>query len=210
LELDPKDFRARNNLGATLLRSGQVDAGITQFQKALETNPRYADAYDNLGIALLKEGRVDEGITQFQKAVEINPDHAQTHANLGNAFYMRGKDAEALAQWREALRSGPNLMALLTQSAWVLSTSPDATVRNGAEAVKLAERAAELTKGQDPVVLDTLAAAYAEAGKFAAALETAQQALTLAAQQASTQSLVEGLKARRALYATNTPFRDTQ
>jgi Flp pilus assembly protein TadD len=210
LELDPKDFRARNNLGGTLLRSGRVDEGITQFQKALETNPRYADAYDNLGIALLQEGKVDEGIVQFQKALEINPEHVQTHANLGNAFYMQGKYAEALAQWHEGLRSDPNLLALLTQSAWVLSTSPDASVRNGAEAVELAERAAQLSRGQDPAVLDTLAAAYAEAGKFAVALETVQKALARAAQQESTQSLIESLKARRALYETNTPFRDTQ
>jgi tetratricopeptide (TPR) repeat protein len=210
LALDPTDFRARNNLGAALLRTGKIDAGIAEFQKVLQTNPKYADAYDNLGIALLQEGKVDEGIVQFQKALEINPNHTQTHANLGNAYYMKGKDAEALAQWREALRTDPNLMALLSQSAWVLSTSPDASVRNGTEALELAQRAAQLSKEQDPSVLDTLAAAYAEAGKFPEAVETAQKALELAAQQENAESLVEGLTARRALYQARTPFRDTQ
>ncbi len=210
LALDPTDFRARNNLGAALLRTGKIDAGIAEFQKVLQTNPKYADAYDNLGIALLQEGKVDEGIVQFQKALEINPNHTQTHANLGNAYYMKGKDADALAQWREALRTDPNLLALLSQSAWVLSTSPDASVRNGAEALELAQRAAQISKEQDPSVLDTLAAAYAETGKFSEAVETAQKALELAAQQENAESLVEGLKARCALYQANTPFRDTQ
>ena len=210
LALDPTDFRARNNLGAALLRTGKIDAGIVEFQKVLVTNPKYADAYDNLGIALLQEGKVDEGIAQFQKALEINPNHTQTHANLGNAYYMKGKDADALAQWREALRTDPNLLPLLSQSAWVLSTSPNASVRNGAEALELAQRAAQLSKEQDPSILDTLAAAYAETGKFPEAVETTQKALELATQQENAQSLIEGLKARRALYEATTPFRDTQ
>ena len=104
----------------------------------------------------------------------------------------------------------PNLLALLSQSAWVLSTSPDATVRNGAEALELAQRAAQISKEQDPSVLDTLAAAYAETGKFPEAVETTQKALELAMQQENAQSLIEGLKVRRALYEANTPFRDTQ
>ena len=210
LALDATDFRARNNLGAALLRTGKIDAGFAEFQKVLVTNPRYADAYYNLGIALLQVGKFDEGIAQFQKALEINPDHTQSHANLGNAFYIKGKDTDALAQWREALHVDPNLLALLSQSAWVLSTSSDTSVRNGAEALELAQRAAQLSKEQDPSVLDTLAAAYAETIKFPDAVETAQKALELAAQQEEADSLIEGLRARRALYEANTPFRDTQ
>lgn len=210
LALDPGDFRARNNLGAVLLRVHRTDAGIAEFRKVLATNPKYANAHADLGIALLQEGKIGEGIVQFQKALEINPQLTQSHVNLGNAFYMEGKDAEALTQWRLALSADPNLLPVLNLSAWVLSTSPDASVRDGAEALKLAERAARLSKEQDPAILDTLAAAYAEAGKFPEAVEITKKALALAATRKNAQSLIEGLEVRQAFYEADVPFRDTQ
>jgi len=92
--------------------------------------------------------------------------------------------------------------------AWMLATSPDASVRNGAEAVTLAQRAVELSGGREPVVFNTLAAAYAEAGRFPEAMETARKALDLATQQ-NKQALVESIKAKLQLYEANTPFRST-
>ena len=86
----------------------------------------------------------------------------------------REKIVRSLAQQREALRLRPNDLALLNNTAWTLATSPNASVRNGVEAVALAERAAKLSAGNDPAVLDTLAAAYAEARRFAEAAATAE------------------------------------
>jgi Flp pilus assembly protein TadD len=122
---------------------------------------------------------------------------------------LQGKTPEALAHWREGLRVDPNHLALLSQTAWVLATCPEASVRNGAEAVELAKRAVQLSGGKEPAVLDTLAAAYAETGRFAEAVETIRQALALATQQ-NEQPLIEGLKARMALYEAKTPCRETQ
>jgi Flp pilus assembly protein TadD len=87
----------------------------------------------------------------------------------------------------------------------VLATNPEASVRNGSEAVELAARAVKLSGAKDPAILDTLAAAYAEAGRFPEAVETARQALTLA-----TEPLAAELKARIALYEDKRAFRDTQ
>ena len=111
-----------------------------------------------------------------------------------------------LAKQRELIRSRPNDANLLNDTAWILATNPNASVRNGAEAVALAERAVELSGGREPAILDTLAAAYAEAGRFAEAAETAQKAIHLAKQQ-NKPTLAASIKARRQLYEAKTPFR---
>ena len=102
------------------------------------------------------------------------------------------------------------MISLLSQSAWVMATSPDASIRNGTQAVELAERAAQLSSDLDPSVLGTLASAYAEAGRYSEAQGTVHKALNLAEQEPNAQQLVDGLKSREALYKANTPFRDTQ
>jgi tetratricopeptide (TPR) repeat protein len=160
-------------------------------------------------MALLQKGKVDEAIPHFQMALEVDPRQAQIYYNLGGALYMEGKVREALARWREGLRADPNSLPLLNQTAWVLATCPEVSVRNGPEAVELAERAVKISAGPDPGLLDVLAAAYAEVGRFPEALQTAHRALDLATRQ-NAQPLVEGLKARIALYKSNSPFRDTQ
>jgi Flp pilus assembly protein TadD len=90
----------------------------------------------------------------------------------------------------------------MNQVAWVLATSPDASVRNGAEAVKMATRAVELSGGREPDTLDTLAAAYAESGRWEQATETARRALALAREP-----LAKDIRARLALYENRQPFR---
>ncbi len=160
-------------------------------------------------MALLQKGKVDEAVPHFQKALQIDPRQVQTYYNLGAALYLQGKVTEALGRWREGLRMDPDYLPILNQTAWVLATCPKASVRNGPEAVELAERAVKVSAGPDPVLLDMLAAAYAEVGRFREAVQTAYRALDLATQQ-NAQPLVEGLKARIALYKSNSPFRDTQ
>jgi tetratricopeptide (TPR) repeat protein len=209
LELDPRDPMANNNLGLHLLKKGGVDEGIPYFLKAVEADPEYADAQTNLGIALLQKGRTGEAILHLEKALVVNRRNVQTYYNLGAALYMQGKIPEALAHWREGLGVDPKDLPLLSQTAWVLATCPEASVRNGREAVELAERAVQVSGGRDPAILDTLGAAYAEAGRFSEAIQTTRRALALATQP-EMQPLAEGLKARIALYEAKTPFREAQ
>ena len=209
VEANPEFGEAQNNLGVVLAQQGKLDEAIIHLQNAVEVNPEHGDAQGNLGAVLLQKGRFHKAIAHLQKALEVNPRQAQNRLNLGTAFYLQGKTPEALAHWREGLRVDPNHLALLSQTAWVLATCPEASVRNGAEAVELAKRAVQLSGGKDPAVLDTLAAAYAETGRFAQAVETIRQALALATQQ-NEHPLIEGLKARMALYEAKTPYRETQ
>jgi tetratricopeptide (TPR) repeat protein len=208
-ELKPGFASARSNLGSALAMKGRLDEALAQLRKALELDSAHAPAYYNSGLVLAKRGETEEAIRQWQKAVAINPSYAEAHATLGDALYARDKIPEALAHWREAIRLQPNDLATLRQAAWVLATCPQATIRNGSEALALAVRAVQLSGGNDAVVLDTLAAAYAQAGRFADAVLTARRALALAAQK-NQQAQAEALKGRIALYEAQTPFRETR
>ncbi|HEV2352022.1 MAG TPA: tetratricopeptide repeat protein [Terriglobia bacterium] len=204
LELNPEDPFANNDLGTHLLKKGQLDQAILCFEKAVQVKPDYADAQNNLGIALMQGGKLEEASVHLQKAQEDDRKNLQTYYNLGALFYTQGKIPEALAQWHAGLQIDSDNPPLLNQTAWVLATNPAASVRNGNEAVELAERAAKISGGKDPVVLDTLAAAYAEAGRFPEAVETARQALALAAQP-----LADEVKIHLALYQSKRPFHET-
>jgi len=209
VEIDSNLAEAQNNLGRVLAAKGQMDEATAQFEKAVELNPNLADAQNNLGIALLSTRQLEEAKPHFEKAVEINPEFAEAHCYLGIVlYYSQDKVPEALAHWREALRLVPDDVLTMSQMAHVLAASPEASDRNAEEAVKIAERAVQLSGAHNPWYLDTLAMAYANAGRFPEASETARHALDLATQQNQSQ-LVEELNARLRLYEARQPYRDT-
>ncbi len=200
---------AQSNLGVALMHKGILTEALAHLRKAVDVNPRNSDAQVNLGVVLLQMGIVEEAIPHLQKAAEINPRSAEVRLDLGNAFYMQGRMPEALTEWRQGLRADANNLHLLSQMAWILATNADTSVRNGSEAVELAQRAVQVSGEKDPAILDTLAAAYAEAGNFAQAAETAQRAADLAT-QLNTQPLADEIRARIALYEAGTPFHEAR
>jgi tetratricopeptide (TPR) repeat protein len=205
LETKPDDADAHFNLGNILRQKGSMDEAMIHFQKTLEIKPGYADAHINLGNILLQKGRVAEAIAQFQKALELNPDDANAQDNLANAFLREGNMAEAITHYQEALRRQPSDPAIQNNMAWLLATCPEASLRDGRKAVELAQQADGLTGGKNPVILHTLAAALAEAGRFSEAVEIAQRALQLAeAQSKSTLGLA--LQSEIKLYQAGRPF----
>jgi len=209
LAIAPGYAEAHNNLGDVFLQQGRVDEAIAQYQRALAINPNYAEAHYNLGNAFRRRGDVNGAIGEFQKALAIKPQFADAHYNLGNAFLRQGRVDEAIAHFQQTLEIKPDYVEALNNLAWVLATGPEAPLRNGVKAVALAERANQLASGKKPVILTTLAAAYAEAGKFPEAIETAQRASQLAEMQANT-ALVGALQSQLKLYQAGMPFHDTQ
>jgi superkiller protein 3 len=207
LEIQPDSAEAYNNLCTAFGRKGQLDKAITYSQKALEIQPDYAEAHNNLGSALFLEGRVDEAIAQFQKTLEIQPDSAEPHNNLGNALRQKGRISEAIPHYQKALEIQPQSVPVQNNLAWVLATCPEASLRNGAKAVELAEQANQSSGNQNPLILRTLAAAYAEAGRFPEAVTTAQRALQLATAQTNS-GLGKNLEMQIRLYQAGSPFRD--
>jgi tetratricopeptide (TPR) repeat protein len=181
LQLNPNYAEALNNLGVALAAKGRLDEAIENYYRAIQINQNFFEALNNLGIALAAKGRFDEAIKNYRKAIQLNSDRPETFFHLGMTLRQSGRTREAVAQYREALRLNPNLAGALNNLAWVLATSPDGELRNGAEAVGLAERACELTHYGQPLFVGTLAAAYAEAGRFPEAVATAEKAEQLAA-----------------------------
>ena len=207
LELDPNYATAYNNLGNTLLQMGRVQEAIDQYKKASEIAPYYIQAYNNLGAALLQVGRVEESLANLQKALTIDPQYPEAHNNLANTLLRMGRVDEALAHYSKALDESPESVNTLNNFAWLLATFPEARLRNGPRAVELAERADHLTGGKNPVIIATLAAAYAETGRFPEAIKTARRALDLAIAWGNN-ALAEAINAQIELYRSEAPSRE--
>jgi tetratricopeptide (TPR) repeat protein len=209
LELKPDYAEAHFDLGLALAGCGRIDEAIEHYQKAVNLKPDYAEAHVCIGTASAGRGRIDEAIEHYQKALNIKPDDVEAHGDLGNVLATHGRFDEAMAHYRKALKIEPDCAAVLNDLAWLRATCPEAVFRNGAAAIELAQRAIGRSGRKPPEFLDTLAAAYAEAGMFSKAKETAHAAVSLAQQQKK-EALVETLKARLRLYEAGTPYRDAQ
>lgn len=207
LEFTPDSADIHNSLGRALTMRGRLAEATVQFQRAVELDPQLADAEENLGVALLSSGQIDQAEPHFEKALKINPNLADAHCYMGMLLYSSQRIQEALVEWREALRLNPKSAEALSQTARALSASPEASLRDGAEAVRLAEQAVQLSNSRVPAYLDSLAMAYAEAGRFTDAIATARQAQALATEQNNAQ-LAEDLGARLKLYEARQPYRD--
>ena len=207
VQIDPADEDARFNLGLALFQNGDTDDSIAQFQEALKIKPRDDAVLNVLGQALAKAGRTDEAIASYRAAVKLNSRSAAAWDNLGVVLVQHGGVKEALDCWQRALEIAPDQLSTLNNLAWPLATTPDAALRNGMKAVALAERARQLSGGSNPVILHTLAAAYAEAGRFDEAAAAARRALELTDPQKSG-DLRARLEKEIALYRKNLPIRD--
>jgi len=205
LQIKPDSAETHNNLGNALLKQGKVYEAIAHYQKALQIQPDYAEARNNLGNTLLEMGSVDEAIYHFQKALQTKPDYAEAHYNLGDALLKKGRMDEAMMHFQRALEINPDFAEARNNLAWVLATCSQASLRNGNQAVALAQRANQLAGNGNPVFLGTLAAAYAEAGRFSEAVETAQRALQLAQTQSNT-ALADAIRSQLKLYQAGIAF----
>jgi protein O-mannosyl-transferase len=205
LAVRPDYAEASCNLADALLSKGDMDGAITHYRKCVAVLPNHTEAQYNLASALLHKGSIDEAIIHYEKALELVPGNADAHANLGSALLAKGRIAEAIGQYKEALTLVPENVAAQSNLAWLLATSPDSSLRNGPEAVLLAEHASRSSGGKRPLVLRILAAAYAEAGRFSEARATAHEALQAADDQGNS-ALSDFLRKEIALYESGQPY----
>ncbi len=206
-EMDPNNPVANGGLGAALVDMGKPKDAIPYLQNATRLDGNYLAAYYNLGNALAAAGREDEAIGAWLNTVRIRPHFPEGRENLGYAYYKEAKFTDSLAQLEQELDSTPDRLFALSLAATQLATCPDSSIRNGAEALTLAERANSLSGGKTPIILDALSAAYAESGRFDEAVETEKQALDLASQGGDT-SVAATLKAHLEKYSSNQPLRE--
>jgi Flp pilus assembly protein TadD len=207
VEIQPDDAEAHCNLALALSRQGLVDEAITHFQKALELNPDDEVAHNNLGLTFLSKGLLADAINSFETALTIEPRYTAAHSSLAAALLQSGRPDQAIVHFQKLLEIEPRNIQILNNLAWVLATCPEASLRNGADAVELADQANRLCGDTNSTVLDTLAAAQAEVGRFPEAVATAQRALQLVCAQSDT-ARIRTLKARIELYQARSPFRD--
>jgi protein O-mannosyl-transferase len=195
------------NLADALVSNGDLDGAIEYYSACLAVSPNQAEAQYNLGSALFRTGRMDEAVVHYQKVLELRPESADARANLGSVFLAKGRLRDAIPQFRDALRIAPDNVAAQSNLAWLLATAADPSLRNGSEAVFLAERAESQSSRSENhvIVLRILAAAYAETGRFVEAKKTAEQALQ-AAQIQGNSTLSNALRDEIALYDLGLPF----
>ena len=209
VELNPTFAKTYNKRGIVLAKKRDYDRAIADFDKAIKLDPALANAYKNRGMAHVIKEHYDQAIRDFDRAIELNPSDALVHKNMAQALVQTGKSRQAVRHYRTALELHSDWPEVLNALAWILATHQDLRIRDGTQAVQLAERACELTEYKTAEVLDTLAAAYAETGRFDQAVDTVQKALELA-QAAGQDDLAEEFQQHLELFESAQPYRDTQ
>ncbi len=207
LRVRPDLAEGRLQMGYILTLQGKLDEAAEQYRLALTLRPGWVDQMMRLGIGLIEQGRLQKAIDQFLLVLKLSPNQTDAHCRLGMLYSACQQPAEAVQHYREALRLQPDSTFALNNLAWLLATHPDPQLRNGAEAVQLAQRAVEVTKHKQAVFVGTLAAALAEAGRVEEAVAAAQEAMRLA-QAAKQNDLVERNRKLLSLYQARQPARE--
>jgi len=207
VQIKPDFIEAHNNLANILESQRKFEEAVKHYRQVLKFDPYSAQAHSNISTALGALGKFDEAVGHLYEALRLKPDSPDIHYNLGTVLESNRSNRklnEALVHFRKSLELRPDWLLPLNETAWILANHPDPASRNPAEAVTLAERAAELTEHKNAVVLNTLAAAYFAAGQTDKAITAAQTALQFARDSKKDKLAAEILK-RLELYKQPKP-----
>lgn len=199
---------AHLRLGLGFAQSGDLDEAIAEFLTVTKLEPTNAMVYNHLGKVFVAQNRLDNAAKAFAKAVQLDPANADFQARLATTLAYQGKTAEAVTVYQDALRLKPDSPAALRNLAWILATNPKPEIRNGAEAVKLAEHVNALLPKPEPTYLEVLDAAYAEAGRFDDAIKTAEKVRQLCTNDQQ-KIIADRAGKRLELYKAGKPFHET-
>ncbi|MFH1418066.1 MAG: sulfatase-like hydrolase/transferase, partial [Planctomycetota bacterium] len=216
--LQSDNANARRNLAEVYLKQGKSEDALNEYTEIVRREPNDAAAQRDRGVLLGKLGRLEEAIESFSESLRAQPNNGEVLFLRAGLLESQGRLKEAVADYRASLRLNPGQPDVANNLAWILATNPHDEIRNGTEAVVLATLACTVNQYKDPGTLDSLAAAYAEAGRFEQAVVTARQALDLVqeslgqedlaeAGEARLQSFSDELEARIKLYEAGMPYR---
>jgi protein O-mannosyl-transferase len=198
---------AENNLGIVYLQNGRLDEAISLLQAAVALRPENSPAQENLAKALLQKGQVADALIHYRKLSELQPDNVEMHNIVGTVLVQQGRIREGIEEWQKVLSIEPDNGNAMSNLAWVFATAPDDSLRDGAKAVQLAREALRISGDRIPIIFRTLAAAYAETGRFSEAIQTAQHGIELANSQGNP-GLAAELQSTIGLYEAGKPLRD--
>jgi protein O-mannosyl-transferase len=195
------------NLGVLNSREAKLPEAIECYRHSLALNPNQPLIHFYLGKTWLAAQKQTEAIPELETVLRQQPDNLEAELFLAIALDGAGRSADAVPHYRRVVEEHEsNAIVALNNLAWILATSPDAQLRNGVEAVQLARRACDLTHWQQTLYAGTLAAAYAEAGDFEQAIDTAQKACVLAEKHGET-NLLQRNQQLLNLYRNHEPVR---
>lgn len=219
IEVAPHNIRAHYSLAQAYRAVDDLEAARRYYERCLALDPDHARAHCELGNVLASQGDLQRAGVHLRRAIALDPQYSRALANYGDVLQRQNRVADAIfhyrrvlelpptdSRFRQASRRRPTYVSKF-QLAWVLATTEEAILRNGAEAVQLAEEVSEESGRGDARPLDVLAAAYAEAGRFDDACRTAAEALELATAKGPKED-VEAIRQRLELYRDRKPFRE--
>jgi Flp pilus assembly protein TadD len=197
----------QGNLGTALLEMRRFDEAIDHFAEAVRLKPDYAEALNNWAFALALQGKPDEAVPKYRASLALKPKNVRGHYTFGQALLLQGKHEEAIAEFTTALEVDPDFTPALNDLAWIRATNPDPKLRDGAQAVSLAEHACAISEFQNPMFIGTLAASYAEVGRFDDAVRMGEKARDLA-NASGQKALAERNEQLLQFYRARNPFHD--
>jgi tetratricopeptide (TPR) repeat protein len=206
IDMEPRSVGAYRYRGIAYAEKGQYDKAISNYNMAIRLSPNNAYTYFLRGIAYFKGGHYDVAIYNYDEAIKITPNFTEAYYNRGLAYKEKGQYNKAIADYTKTIEIKPNYTMAYKRLAWILATCADAKHRDGKQAVELAKKAAELA--QEAYILDTLAAAYAESGKFEDAIITQEIAIDLARKEGKPRNIIDECIERLNSYKVHKPWRE--
>lgn len=182
---------------------GQYDKAIADYTQTIRIDRNDASAFYNRSLAWKRKGESGKALGDVNEAIRLDPKHVGAYCSRGRALQGMGEYEKAIADYTQARRLDPKYWNSYASLAWLLATCPDPKFRDGVKAVADAKRACELTQWSDGNLIDTLAAAYAEAGNFQEAVKWQEKALSMCADDAKTD-----FQSRLDLYKSGKPYRE--
>jgi tetratricopeptide (TPR) repeat protein len=209
VEEHPDYAPARSEYGNFLLLLNRAKEAETQYAVAMTNGTPDAGLRHSLATALGKQGKSAEAFYQLQEALKQEPNNAQFNFEVAEILAEQGKKREAIPHYKKAIDGDPQFVFALNNLAWLLATDPDDQIRDGRRAVELAQRACEVSKWKHAFLIGTLAAAYAEAGRFPDAVTTAERARDTARAD-NQEQVAKRNEELLALYRAGKPFHETK
>jgi tetratricopeptide (TPR) repeat protein len=205
LDVNPASYIAHTNLGHVYFARGDLESAEIEERAALEAQPDSARAHSNLANVLYERRNSAEALAEYERALALSPGDAEIEKDLAATYWQQGRAKLAVEHYRRALELRPRWPEVEIGLAWILATHKKAEIRNGAEALTLGQQFVHDSANVSARDLDTLAAAYAEAGRFSEASETAQRAFA----SCTDPTLSSAIQSRMKLYAAGQAFHGT-
>jgi len=206
MEFDPNIADSYNNRGLEKYYKKEYGAAIDDYTKAIELTPKFAMAYNNRGLAKYKKKEYDDAISDYTKAIELDPKCDLAYRNRGIAKKKKNDFVGACTDFDKAIAIDKKNPGSYNDKAWFLATCSDAKYRDGKGAIDLAKMATGINKSSQN--LDTLAAAYAEAGMFPEAIKTQNDAIEMLENDSNGKDKIADYNKRLESYKAGNPWRD--